>query len=198
FCQAREVDRIQDTDEKTHREKQLSIKWEDIQQIVQLAPASFYQALTSDLNECITWLQRIDQHLTLLCGDMSPSFSAIRNLLNDICDAICTVAKTKLEQSPQPLHSATTSVEAQNTFSTVSSQEGMLQSRQQALAQLREIARFFRQTEPHSPISYAVEKAIRWGELSLQELISELIPDDGARSTFSMMTGVRLESEVTE
>ncbi|TVP60206.1 MAG: type VI secretion system protein TssA [Halomonadaceae bacterium] len=63
-------------------------------------------------------------------------------------------------------------------------------SRQQALKQLRQLADFFRQTEPHSPVSYAIGQALRWSELSLPELMQELIEDANARAGFSRITGV--------
>lgn len=65
-----------------------------------------------------------------------------------------------------------------------------VQSRGQALEQLRRLSDFFRQTEPHSPVSYAISQAIRWSELSLPELMRELIADNGAREGFCRVTGV--------
>ena len=65
-----------------------------------------------------------------------------------------------------------------------------IESRSQALDQLRQLSDFFRQTEPHSPVSYAISQAIRWSELSLPELMQELIADSGAREGFCRVTGV--------
>jgi len=48
-------------------------------------------------------------------------------------------------------------------------------NRDDAFHQLRTLAEFFRKVEPHSPVSYLLEKAIRWGYLSLPELMSELL-----------------------
>ncbi|UNH26406.1 type VI secretion system ImpA family N-terminal domain-containing protein [Moellerella wisconsensis] len=50
-------------------------------------------------------------------------------------------------------------------------------SRQLAFLQLREIAHYFRINEPHSPISFLIEKSIRWGQLSLKELWQEILAD---------------------
>jgi type VI secretion system protein ImpA len=66
-----------------------------------------------------------------------------------------------------------------------------LVSRDAAFKQLLEIAQFFRKTEPHSPISYALEKAVKWGNMSLEDLIVELIPESSARKHFSELTGVK-------
>lgn len=65
-----------------------------------------------------------------------------------------------------------------------------IQSRNQALDQLRRLSDFFRHTEPHSPVSYAISQAVRWSELSLPELMQELIADNGAREGFCRVTGV--------
>ncbi len=65
-----------------------------------------------------------------------------------------------------------------------------IQSRNQALEQLRQLSDFFRHTEPHSPVSYAISQAVRWSELSLPELMQELISDNGAREGFCRVTGV--------
>ena len=65
-----------------------------------------------------------------------------------------------------------------------------IESRGQALAELRRLSDFFLKTEPHSPVSYAIRQAMRWSEMSLPELMQELIEDGGARSGFYRLTGV--------
>ena len=69
---------------------------------------------------------------------------------------------------------------APNTITPVSFTsiaEMQVQNRDQAFHQMRELAEFFMKTEPHSPVSYLLEKAIRWGYLSLPELMTELLSD---------------------
>lgn len=65
-----------------------------------------------------------------------------------------------------------------------------IESRAEALSELRHLSDFFLKTEPHSPVSYAIRKAVRWSELSLPELMQELIDDGGARDGFYRLTGV--------
>lgn len=65
-----------------------------------------------------------------------------------------------------------------------------IESRKDALVQLRKLSEFFHSTEPHSPVSYAILRAVRWSELSLPELMDELISDQGARDGFFKLTGV--------
>src|SRR5690606_35970383 len=67
----------------------------------------------------------------------------------------------------------------------------VINSREAAFKQLTEIAEFFRKTEPHSPVSYVLEKAVKWGHMPLDELIIELIPEASSRTHFSQLTGVQ-------
>ena len=51
--------------------------------------------------------------------------------------------------------------------------------REQAFKSLLQVAAYFRSAEPHSPVSYALEQAVRWGKLSLPDLLRDLIADPG-------------------
>ncbi len=51
-------------------------------------------------------------------------------------------------------------------------------TREQVFEELQNISAYFRATEPHSPVSYLLDKAVRWGHLSLPELLRELITDE--------------------
>jgi type VI secretion system protein ImpA len=43
---------------------------------------------------------------------------------------------------------------------------------------LAAVADFFRRTEPHSPVAYLVQRAVRWAELPLEEWLKYVIHDD--------------------
>ncbi len=59
------------------------------------------------------------------------------------------------------------------------SQTGFTNSMNRDLAfhLLRDVSDYFRQSEPHSPVSFLLEKAIRWGYLSLPELLQEMMTE---------------------
>jgi type VI secretion system protein ImpA len=56
------------------------------------------------------------------------------------------------------------------------------------------VAEFFRRTEPHSPVSYALEQAVRWGRMPLPDLIKDLVSDDTVRREFFRRTGIKPDS----
>ncbi len=64
-------------------------------------------------------------------------------------------------------------------------------NRDSAFHQLRNIAEYFAESEPHSPVSYLLEKAIRWGYMSLPELMEELVSgNDKVLGQINLVTGI--------
>jgi hypothetical protein len=55
---------------------------------------------------------------------------------------------------------------------------GPIGSRPQALARLREVAEFFRQTEPHSPLPHLIDRAVRWAGMSFEELLVDVMKNN--------------------
>lgn len=70
--------------------------------------------------------------------------------------------------------------------------------RQGALATLIEIAGFFDRTEPQSLIGQGLRELVRRANLSLDELIWELLPDREQRAMFMLRAGIRAEQPVNE
>jgi type VI secretion system protein ImpA len=68
---------------------------------------------------------------------------------------------------------------------------GTLQTREDALRQLDRIADYFRRTEPHSPLAYTLEEAVRRGRMSLEELLIEVLPDEDTRNGMLSRLGIR-------
>ncbi|MEH3087744.1 MAG: hypothetical protein PGN26_14690 [Xylophilus ampelinus] len=62
-------------------------------------------------------------------------------------------------------------------------------SRAQALEQLRQVAAFFRATEPHSPVAYLADKAVRWSGMPLHLWLREVVKDQGALEHLQEMLG---------
>lgn len=72
---------------------------------------------------------------------------------------------------------------------------GPLRSRAQALQQLRDVAIFFRRTEPHSPVAYLAEKAVKWGEMPLHEWLRKVVKDQGAMAHLQELLGLEDKNE---
>ncbi|MGG5887783.1 type VI secretion system protein TssA [Falsiroseomonas sp. HC035] len=68
-----------------------------------------------------------------------------------------------------------------------------LETREDALRELGRIAEYFRRTEPHSPLSYTLEEAVRRGRMTLGELLAEVLPDQETRHGLLARLGMRPE-----
>ena len=63
-------------------------------------------------------------------------------------------------------------------------------TREDALQGLLRVADFFRRTEPHSPVSYALEQAVRWGRMPLPELLRDLVSEETVRENVFRRLGI--------
>ncbi len=70
---------------------------------------------------------------------------------------------------------------------------GAIRSRQDALRTLGQVADFFRQTEPHSPVSYLVQRAITWGQMPFESWLAEVVKDSGTLESIRETLGIRPE-----
>jgi type VI secretion system ImpA/VasJ family protein len=57
---------------------------------------------------------------------------------------------------------------------------GPIRSRAEAYQQLSEIADYLNKIEPHSPTPYLIRRAVAWGDMSLADLLKELVGDNPA------------------
>ena len=75
---------------------------------------------------------------------------------------------------------------------------GAIQSRRDALKRLSDIADFFKRTEPHSPVSYLVQRAVRWGEMPLDSWLQDVIKDQSVLYQLRETLGVPSEESSGE
>ncbi len=68
---------------------------------------------------------------------------------------------------------------------------GRIASRAEAYQRLTEAAEYLLRTEPHSPAPYLVRRAVLWGNLSLAELLAELLDGKADLQTIYTLLGIR-------
>jgi predicted component of type VI protein secretion system len=56
---------------------------------------------------------------------------------------------------------------------------------------LAAVAKYFREYEPQSPVSYALDATIDRARMSLPDLLAELLPDVDARRKMLQIAGIR-------
>ena len=190
YKQALDAQRMTDELGRAEQIAKNGFNLDDIQKAVEQSSQEFYINLRDDVQDALGEYKRIGELLTERCGvHDSPPTSNIVGILTDTLGAILHIARDKL---PEPeVAGGVEGMEASGPGVA----GGPIKSRAEALKQLGYISQFFRRTEPHSPLSYIIEKAVRWGDMSLGELMHELIPDSNSRSTYSSLTGVTTNEE---
>lgn len=188
YKQALDAQRISDEQGRAEQISKNGFSLDDIQKAVEESSTDFYVNLRDDVRDALDEYKRVGQLLAEHCGThKSPPISNIVNILTEVLGAINHIAKFKLPQAQDSVSEGTETTTEGVAGVIVG---GSIKSRHEAFQQLSQISQFFRRTEPHSPISYIIEKAVRWGNMSLGELMHELIPDSGSRSTYGSLTGV--------
>lgn len=185
---ARELAAIVDPEVKQRRIEAGAATLERFQVAVSSAdPAELFTRL-DEVERCLRELEALASALDERAGKASPPVSSIRQALQDVLDCLRYLTKglsrpaesAAAPQAGEPAAGARAAVSAPGTIAT----------RQDAIEALRRVRDYFRASEPHSPLSYVIDQGIRWSQLPLPVLVSELIPDPGALASFQMRTGV--------
>ena len=125
----------------------------------------------SDLNRIVE--EKYDRN-------QAPGFSNLKKMLENIDEQVKKLLEEKRIEEPDPVEEEAASEaagEAAGGQKGGGSMAGAVTSRKEALRRLGEIAAFFQQTEPHSPVSYLVQRAVKWGNMGLESWLQEVIKD---------------------
>lgn len=166
---------------------------EQVEADARTSPDAFYRGLTADIDGAIEAYARLNAALDARCGPDAPRSSQIRNILQDIRDAVTVLARQATPDAPASDGEAGAGTAAlASPAAYAPGPAGSITSREQAFDRLLEIARFFERTEPQAPIAYTLFELVRRGRLPLPALLEELIPDAGARRLFLTTAGMRI------
>lgn len=162
------------------------------QQAVQESSPQFFLNLVEDLTGCLDELAKLGLALDKRCGKDSPATSNLRKHLTDCLDAVKDVAQSKLPPPPADVPAEPgTAAQAGGAAAKPAEALDVIRDREDAFRVLGKVAEFFRKTEPHSVVSYALEQVVRWGKMPLADLLSELIPDDAPRKNLFQRVGIK-------
>lgn len=197
--QALELERLT-PDQRERRVEQGGVTLSDFRVAVGESAPEFYRDLFDDLGGCLTEYGELVAVLDTTYGSSAPPTSNIRKALEEVRDTIKSVAGDKLaalaphDDEPELVSEATGDASAGGSDSANASaapvKRDVIENREDAFRQLLKVADFFRRTEPHSPLSYALERIVRWGRLPLPELMKELVNDDSAVSSMFKLVGI--------
>ncbi|WP_075641718.1 type VI secretion system protein TssA [Rhizobium oryziradicis] len=155
----------------------------------------------AEVNACIRSFAALSEALTARCGQLAPPSSNIRNVLQEIAAAVRSLGGRDLgddgsAEAPAAqagVVEAAIAVPVAETARVVTP-EGIA-SRDEAFELLMNVARYFRRTEPHSPISLAIETLVRRGRMDFSELLAELLPELQTRNAVLTAAGIKPTKE---
>jgi type VI secretion system protein ImpA len=155
------------------------------QQALAATPAAEREGVASFLRECEAELGELNELCQQRFGEAeAPSFIRLREAISVIREGI---------EPKAPEQEAAEGEAAPISGGDARVPTGPIGSRADALRTLGLVADFFRRTEPHSPISYLVQRAVRWGSMPLEELLKEVVKSDDALAHIWETLGIRVE-----
>jgi len=157
------------------------------------ATTEFFQGLVEDITQAQAEFASLTTVLEEKCGkgpddySAAPPSSQIAGALRDCLDRVKSVARDRL--APEESGDGDESSELVEVGGNVPADRKTM-TREDAFRLLLQVSEYFRKTEPHSPVSYSLEQAVRWGRMSLPDLLGELIQDGSTRDALFRRVGI--------
>lgn len=156
----------------------------------------FYEELFAELNECWQEFKGLDLVMDEKFGTQTPGLGRLKTSLDDLRSLVEKIVKEKRRSEPDEVEEGQpvgADAEAEDVTATEgrASASGVIRSRQDALKRLNEVADYFSRTEPHSPVSYLVQRAIKWGRMPLDSWLEDVIKDENVLERLRDVLGLK-------
>ena len=147
---------------------------------------AFYEELLGVLNECWSEFEALDRVMDEKFGRQTPGLGELKKSLDKVRDWADKTTKEKRLEEPEGGAAG-----AEGAGEEGSGPAGAVRGRQDALRRLAEVAEYFRRTEPHSPVSYLVQRAIAWGQMPLDAWLGDVIKDGALLESLRETLGLK-------
>jgi type VI secretion system protein ImpA len=170
------------------------------QQSVTLTTYQWFSALNQDVLETIRQVRAFDDLIDEKAGKLAPGLIKFRTEATSVAELMEKMLDATRSQDPAPAKE-TGPAPAKETgpalvLETMAASQpaaldlgvppgladNRIRTRAEAYSQLEEIAAFLHQNDPHSPTPYLIWRAVSWGNLHFDELLPELVRDQGELS----------------
>ena len=169
-----------------------TVPFEEVEKEARLAGPAHWSARRREVAAALLAWSQMASVLDEKSGSDSPSTSRVRDLLAAMEEACGRFAPAEAlggfegGADDAPLPASGSEMAAGGPAAA-----GRISGREQALAQLGEIAAWFKRNEPHSPLAYTLDEAVRRGRMTWPELLDELMPDETSRHALLTSLGIR-------
>jgi type VI secretion system protein ImpA len=163
---------------------------------------AFYEETWKTLQEGMGAFGDLDREMDERFKAQTPGLGELKKAFEDVRSLVERILKEKRAMEPDPAAAAAAPVDRPSSAAGDESpsgertlaRPGAVRGRQEALARLSEVAEFFRRTEPHSPVSYLVDRAVAWGGMPLESWLAEVVKDPATLEQIKETLGIRRES----
>ncbi len=179
------------------------ITGEDWRKAIAASSRDFLEAKYALINECWDQFQALDAVMDEKFARETPGLNALKKSLDEIRTFIEILVKEKREAEPRDGDSGGDSTGAEEVVAGGSSgglavSGGAIRGRQEALKRLTEVADYFRQTEPHSPVSFLVQRAVKWGNMPLDSWLADVVKDGATLEALRETLGISADNAGAE
>ncbi len=197
YQQARSLAAIADEDVRQNRISRGAVTVEMLQAAASSAPPEFAASIRDQIKQCLASWDELCKLLTEKCGNDAPPASKIRELLVEASEMTTRFYPNAAADAPAEPTAAHAEAQAgpATTAAAGPMVAGAIANREQAFGTLQKVATFFKRTEPHSPVSYALEQAVRWGQMPLPQLLTELISEESTLKSVYKLIGIPQEAK---
>lgn len=182
---------------KTQAEAERKVTGEDWRKAKAATNYEFIEARSALINECWDQMQALDAVMDEKYARATPGLGGLKKSLTEIRTLVDILVKEKRPADAGGGEGEEETGEGEMAGGAgggITVAGGAVRSRQEALRQLERIAEFFRQTEPHSPISYAVQRAVKWGNMPLEMWLADVVKDGATLESLREILGLNTGS----
>jgi type VI secretion system protein ImpA len=197
YADAESIARTADPDIRAKRIAQGAATLDMFDAAARETSLEFFELTREDISAAIDEFEKMTNVLAEKCGNDANGYSAAppsSKIAAALAESLARV-RSIAGDAPQPSPDPSAEGVPAGAAGAVVPASGNISGREDAFQALMKVAEYFRRTEPHSPVSYALEQAVRWGRMPLPELIRDLVTDESVRREFFRRTGMKMDSE---
>jgi len=143
------------------------------------------------LDECRNELKALDRVMVEKFGRETPGLRGLEKAIEDVHSLVAKMVKEKSPIDGGDNDGGPGTGDGAGIDDGLNPDSGSIATRRDALRLLGRVAEFFRRTEPHSPVSYLLQRAVRWGEMPLDQWLGEVVKDSTVLENLREMLGVK-------
>ncbi|CAN5149297.1 type VI secretion system protein TssA [soil metagenome] len=146
----------------------------------------FYEEISFTIEEC--WAEynelnrlieeKFDRNQAPGLGELKKSLDTVQIQVQKLLEEKRAEEPDEIEEIDEGGDGGSETGSADQSGAAVSSVGGAIQNRKDALRKLSALADFFQKTEPHSPVSYLIQRAVKWGNMPLETWLQDVIKDE--------------------